>query len=112
MRKIVISLGECRLYLFDGGKIIKSYPVAIGKAETPTPVGGFVVRHKLSNPGGPFGSRWMSFQPHYGIHGTNRPSIIGQRISHGSVRMLNSDAEELYSLVGVGTPIKIMRESL
>lgn len=112
MRKILISLGECRLYLVDSGKIIKSYPVAVGKAETPTPLGGFVIRHKLIHPGGPFGSRWMSFQPHYGIHGTNRPSIVGQRVSHGSVKILNRDIEELYSLVGVGTPLKIIKESL
>lgn len=112
MRRIVISLAERRLYLFDNGKIIRSYPVAVGKPETPTPVGDFEIRHKLMNPGGPFGTRWMSFKPHYGIHGTNRPSLIGQAVSHGCVRMLNRDVEELYPMVQVGTAVSIISGSL
>ncbi len=112
MRRIVISLAECRLYLFEDGKIIRSYPAAVGKPVTPTPVGEFEIRHKLMNPGGPFGTRWMSFKPHYGIHGTNRPSLVGQAVSHGCIRMINQDVEELYLLVDVGTPVKIIEDSL
>lgn len=45
----------------------------------------------------------------YLIHGThiyNRESI-GQAVSHGCVRMNNSDLERLYHLVEVGTPVFI-----
>lgn len=112
MLKIVIALGERRLYLFQNGQIIRSYPVAIGKPSTPTPVGNYAIRHKLMNPGGPFGTRWMSFKPHYGIHGTNRPELIGQAVSHGCVRMYNRDVEELYNMVSVGVPVEIRAGSL
>jgi hypothetical protein len=45
----------------------------------------------------------------YLIHGThiyNRESI-GQAVSHGCVRMNNSDLERLYTMVEVGTPVFI-----
>ncbi|WP_257792030.1 L,D-transpeptidase [Anoxybacter fermentans] len=109
---MVVSLAERRLYLFENGRIIRSYPVAIGKPSTPTPTGEYSIRHKLKNPGGPFGTRWMSFKSHYGIHGTNSPGLIGQAVSHGCIRMLNKDIEELYDLVQVGTPVKIIAGSL
>lgn len=112
MKRIVISLAERRLYLFEEEKIIRSYPVAIGQPLSPTPIGTFSIRHKLMNPGGPFGTRWMSFQPHYGIHGTNRPSLIGQPASNGCVRMFNKDIEDLYHFVEVGTLIEIIKGSL
>jgi lipoprotein-anchoring transpeptidase ErfK/SrfK len=41
----------------------------------------------------------------YAIHGTNRPSSIGGFVSHGCIRMYNSDIRELYALVAVGTPV-------
>lgn len=112
MIKIVIALGERRLYLFNEGQVVRSYPVAIGKPSTPTPIGEYYIRHKLMHPGGPFGTRWMSFKPHYGIHGTNRPELIGQMVSHGCVRMSNRDVEELYEMVQVGTPVQIIPGSL
>lgn len=112
MLTILIALGERRLYLFNNGQIIRSYLVAIGKPSTPTPIGEYAIRHKLMYPGGPFGSRWMSFQPHYGIHGTNRPDLIGQAVSHGCVRMFDRDVEELYDMVQVGTPVQIIPGSL
>ena len=112
MKRIVISLAERRLYLFEEDKIIRSYPVTIGQPLLPTPTGTFSIRHKLLSPGGPFGTRWMSFLPHYGIHGTNRPSLIGQPASNGCVRMFNKDIEELYRFVRVGTLIDIIEDSI
>ena len=41
----------------------------------------------------------------YAIHGTNRPASIGGFVSHGCIRMHNSDIRELYRLVTVGTPV-------
>lgn len=112
MRRIVVSLAERRLYLFENGKVFRSYPVAIGKLSTPTPTGEYSIRHKLMNPGGPFGTRWISFKPHYGIHGTNRPDLIGQAVSHGCVRMYNRDVEQLYELTYVGMSVKIVSGSI
>ena len=41
----------------------------------------------------------------YAIHGTNQPASIGGFVSHGCIRMYNSDILELYRLVEVGTPV-------
>ena len=43
-----------------------------------------------------------------GVHGTNTPWLIGQAVSHGCVRLRNSDILALRKLVRVGTPVKIV----
>ena len=43
-----------------------------------------------------------------GVHGTNTPWLIGQAVSHGCVRLRNSDVLALRNLVRVGTPVKIV----
>jgi lipoprotein-anchoring transpeptidase ErfK/SrfK len=43
----------------------------------------------------------------YAIHGTNRPASIGGFVSHGCIRMYNSDIQQLYRLVNVGTPVVV-----
>lgn len=108
-RSIVISVGERALGLYEGDRLVRRYPVAIGKPSTPTPVGTHRILEKIMYPGGGLGTRWMAFtyQMH-GIHGTNRPELIGQAVSNGCVRMYNEDVEELYDLVDVGTPVIVI----
>jgi LysM repeat protein len=109
--RIEIFLISRRLRLFSGHQFIKEYPVAIGKPNTPTPVGSFEISNKIMYPGGVFGTRWMEFKPAYGIHGTNNPSSIGTMASKGCVRMFNHDVEELFSKVRIGTPVVIMHSA-
>lgn len=105
---IVISLSNRRLYLLQNGKTIKSYPVGIGKILTGTPTGTFSIINKAPNPGGPFGALWMGLsKPHYGIHGTNDPSSIGQQVSKGCIRMHNAAVLELSRKVPIGTAVTI-----
>ena len=42
-----------------------------------------------------------------GIHGTTARGSIGSAASHGCIRMLIEDVEELYDTVDVGTPVYI-----
>ncbi|MDQ1329094.1 MAG: Tetratricopeptide repeat protein [Candidatus Poribacteria bacterium] len=124
---VLINLTECKLYLKSGDNIIRRYPVCVGKKETPTPTGSYNVTDKAVDPtwfstsetggkgaipgGDPrneLGSRWIGFKPSYGVHGTIFPESIGKAESHGCVRMNNKDVEELYGLVVVGTPVKII----
>jgi peptidoglycan hydrolase-like protein with peptidoglycan-binding domain len=107
---IVIDIDARRLTVYSEGKPFKSYPVAVGKPSTPTPVGNWKIVNK-GVWGGGFGTRWMGLSipwGRYGIHGTNRPGSIGTAASHGCIRMLNSHVEELYNWVGYGTPVKII----
>jgi len=106
---------------------IKKYPVAIGRTNFTTPEGKFKIKSKVVNPkwsggghanpvnGGdknnPLGFRWLGItignKNKYGIHGNNNPYSIGQNVSRGCIRMLNSDVEELYRKVGKNTSVWI-----
>lgn len=106
---IIIDTKTRILTLYRNGKWFKSYPVAIGKPSTPTPKGTFTIINKAYNPGGPFGARWLGLSKKgYGIHGTNNPSSIGKAVSNGCIRTYNPNIIELYNLVGIGTPVKII----
>lgn len=108
---ITINVNNHRLTLFKNGKVYKTYPVAVGKASTPTPRGTFKIINKAINPGGPFGVRWLGLnilKGSYGIHGTNNPSSIGKIISNGCIRMYNKDVLELSNIVPVGTTVNIV----
>ena len=56
---------------------------------------------------GTLGTRRLDLGDGYGIHGTDEPNSIGRSVSHGCVRMLNQDVEQLYPMVPVGTPVYI-----
>ncbi len=107
-RWIDISTSKHQLKLFDGNKLIKTYPIAVGKMLSPTPFGTYKIINKQRNPGRQFGVLWMGLsKPHYGIHGTNNPASIGKNVSHGCIRMFNHDVLELSSRVPIGTRVVI-----
>jgi hypothetical protein len=110
-----------RLQLFHGCRLLKSYRVGIGTGKTPTPVGRFYLTSlfKLPDPGtvyGPYAyglsgysevlTTWK-FGGIIGLHGTNDPSSIGRRSSHGCIRLRNRDIRALVKILPLGTPIAI-----
>ncbi|MGE5321693.1 MAG: L,D-transpeptidase [Actinomycetota bacterium] len=123
-REIIISIPDRRLALLEDGKLIRTYPIAVGTRWTPSPEGEFTIinhavnpvyRHKgkeiLPGKNNPLGDRWMGLSlKGYGIHGTNVPSSIGKAASHGCLRMARSDVEDLYNRVKVGDRVIIRRE--
>ena len=105
---IDISVSKRRLRLLRNNVLQKEYPIAVGRMLFGTPTGNFIIVNKEPNPGGPFGTMWMSLsKEHYGIHGTNDPSSIGKAVSKGCVRMQNRDVEELSRIVPNGTRVTI-----
>ncbi|HEY7403210.1 MAG TPA: L,D-transpeptidase family protein [Candidatus Angelobacter sp.] len=123
-RQIVISIADRRLALLEDGQLIKTYPIAVGTSDTPSPDGDFVIVNHAKDPvyrhgdkeiapgkDNPLGSRWMGLSlKGYGIHGTNVQSSVGKAASHGCFRMRRKDVEELYALVQVGDTVTIRRE--
>ncbi|WP_061809766.1 L,D-transpeptidase family protein [Rossellomorea vietnamensis] len=106
--RIEVSVNNRTLRLFKDGVQIKQYPIAVGRVLFETPIGDFIIINKAPNPGGPFGTMWMSLSKEsYGIHGTNNPASIGNAVSKGCIRMYNKDVEELSKIVPVGTPVSI-----
>lgn len=108
---IVIDVAKLNLTVYENDNAIVTYPVAVGKASTPTPLGEWKIIHKSANWGGGFGTRWMGLNVPwgiFGIHGTNKPGSIGTYASHGCIRMFNRDVEKLYPIIPWGTVVKIV----
>lgn len=108
--EIVISTLDRILIVMCDGKPFKSFPVAVGKFSTPTPIGLFRITQKAAWGEG-FGSRWMKLSVpwgKYGIHGTNKPWSVGNFESAGCIRMHNQNVEELYDWVDIGTRVYII----
>jgi L,D-transpeptidase ErfK/SrfK len=60
-------------------------------------------------PGNPLGTRALNLNASgIRIHGTANVNSIGTAASHGCVRMVQRDVEELYDLVDVGTPVFVV----
>lgn len=109
---ILVDIDAQTLVVYSDGAPYKLYPVAIGKPESPTPVGEWVITEKAAGWHGATGIRWMRLSNpwgSYGIHGTNNPGSIGQMSSAGCVRMFNHDVVELYDWVREGTLVVLKR---
>ncbi len=112
---IVINTYQRTLTLFSDGDIFKTYPVAIGKTSTKSPVGEWAIITRSKDWGGGFGTRWLGLNVPwgiYGIHGTNKPWSIGRAASHGCFRMFNRDVEELFEWVPLKTRVKVVGKRL
>jgi lipoprotein-anchoring transpeptidase ErfK/SrfK len=127
---IVVTRATNTLRLYNGRRLVRTFPVATGQAIYPTPAGIWQIVDKQRDPwwypptedawakglkpvppgpSNPLGTRWMGLNaPGVGIHGTDAPTSIGYSASHGCVRMHVPDAEWLFEHVRVGTPVVIL----
>lgn len=119
--RVVIDLSDRELVYFSDGVERLRAPVAIGTSHNPTPTGEFFVTDLVSIPGGgPWGPAALGLSARsetitefnggdgiIGIHGTNKPSSIGQAASLGCVRLNNDVISELRELISLGTPVEI-----
>lgn len=112
---ILIDCATRTLTVYIGGRFHRQYRVAVGKSETPTPLGDWRIIHRSKDWGTGFGTRWMGLNVPwgiFGIHGTNKPYSIGSFASHGCIRMFNNSVEDLYPLTKLGTVVKIIDSRL
>ena len=128
-RKVVIDIPSRTLLVMEGNRILKKFPVGVGRLGFMTPLGKHQVIRKIENPGwenpykaagavkirpganNPLGTRWIGFKEdargEFGIHGTDSPQSVGKLSSHGCVRMRVPDAEQVFKLVELGTPVEV-----
>jgi lipoprotein-anchoring transpeptidase ErfK/SrfK len=126
--QVFVDLSDRRVYVYHNEQVMASYPIAIGKEGWETPTGNFQVVHKEHDPiwrhpitgkvfeagtDSPLGDRWVGFwsdgRNEIGFHGTPNNDLVGEAVSHGCLRMRNSDVRMLYDQVSLGTPV-IVRE--
>lgn len=130
---IIVNIPEMRLYQFQGGGLVVTYPVGLGRDDWRTPEGTFRIRGKTENPtwvipesiraehirerndprtfiaGGdpenPLGRYRLELTlPLYALHGSNMPWGVGMQVSHGCIRLYNEDIAVLFREVPVGSP--------
>jgi len=133
--RLVLRLGERRLYVFDDdpGTAAESFPIAIGREGFETPTGRYQVEEMIEHPDflkfdndavpprvikrippgptNPLGERWIGFAHGegwtIGIHGTPNPELLGRAVSHGCVRMRNADVVRVYDRIQLGTAVVV-----
>ena len=122
--ELVVDLSDRQLSLYQDGMLQSRFEIAVGKAGWETPSGNFsvinmrkdpvwqnpITREVVTDPAeNPLGSRWIGFWTdgthQIGFHGTNQTELIGQAVSHGCVRLRDSDVQALFEQVAVGTPV-------
>ena len=127
---IIVNTHDRFLYLVQGNNRAIRYGVGVGrdgfqwggvhrisrKGEWPdwTPPPEMIARQPYlprfmaGGPGNPMGARAMYIGTTvYRVHGTNAPETIGHSVSSGCFRLVNSEIEDLYERVPVGTKIVV-----
>jgi lipoprotein-anchoring transpeptidase ErfK/SrfK len=129
---VYVKKSKFRLDVMLGNVLLRRYAVGIGR-DNKSPEGKFTIATRLKDPhwfkpGGAagglppehpeniLGTRWLGFAAKdgfpeaatFGIHGTKEDQTIGTESSNGCVRMHNTEVEELFEWVPVGTPVEIV----
>jgi L,D-transpeptidase ErfK/SrfK len=136
---IVLNLAENRMYYFHPeGNAVSTYPVGVGKQGWSTPQGSTQVMGMERNPAwrppvsirreAARGGRMLPVVVPPGprnplgryairlgisgilIHGTPQQHTIGQKCSHGCIRMFSKNLKELFEKITVGTSVRIIHE--
>jgi lipoprotein-anchoring transpeptidase ErfK/SrfK len=124
---LVLKLKERKVYVYQGERVLATYPVAVGRKGRETPTGEWQIMETLVNPGwtnfntgafvppgpkNPMGTRWIAFwtdgQDTIGFHGTPDVKSVGKAVSNGCVRMYDKDVQAMYALVKVGTIVRVV----
>jgi lipoprotein-anchoring transpeptidase ErfK/SrfK len=59
-------------------------------------------------PNNPVGVVWMGLsKPHYGIHGTPQPALVGRIETHGCIHLTNWDALKLSTIASPGLAVNV-----
>jgi lipoprotein-anchoring transpeptidase ErfK/SrfK len=121
--RVDVLRSQHRLRVYRFGRLVSTYPIGVGMAETPTPGGVYYLKELLRppNPGGAYGpyayglsgfsNTLTSFNGGdgvIGLHGTDEPQLVGRDVSHGCIRLRNADITVLAHQLPLGTPVRIL----
>lgn len=121
--RLDVRTGAHELDLYDRDKLVRTFPIGIGKQDTPTPGGTFFLKELLQPPDpngdyGPYAYGLSGFsttldsfrggEAVIGIHGTSDPGSIGRDVSSGCIRLRNPDISELAAMLPLGTPVRVL----
>jgi L,D-transpeptidase ErfK/SrfK len=137
---IVINIPQRMLFHFKEGRLIRHFPVGLGRPDWRTPTGEFKIVEKREDPtwyvppsiqeemrragspvktcvppgpDNPLGRHWLGLSiSGYGIHGTIAPASIYQFQTHGCIRAHPDDVAALFGEVSRGTPVTLVYRRL
>jgi L,D-transpeptidase ErfK/SrfK len=123
-----------------GARRVVTHPISVGRMDWSTPLGITKVTSRVANPSwyppqsireehaarndvlprvvppgpdNPLGTHALRLGlPGYLIHGTNMPSGVGMRVTHGCIRLFPEDIESMYKSVPTGTVVQIVNQSV
>jgi lipoprotein-anchoring transpeptidase ErfK/SrfK len=120
--EVVVDLSSRTAQLLRDGRTERSWPVGIGRDNTPTPTGRFYVTVKLRPPriSRVYGAwalgisgysdvleQFGSGDGQIALHGTDDLGDLGQEVSNGWVRMANEAITALANSLPLGAPVTI-----
>jgi lipoprotein-anchoring transpeptidase ErfK/SrfK len=121
--RLQVNLGAHEIKVFQGTNEIYKGNVAIGKPETPTPIGKYYIRVLLQTPDpnsvyGPYAyglsahsevlTEFNGGDGETGVHGNNDASVLGRSVTAGCIRMDNEQITKLSKMLPLGTPVEIV----
>ena len=115
------------------GRLLAQFPISVGGKRDELPVGKLKIVSEVKDPvfnydpalmwdakkhhakikiapgpNNPVGVVWMALsKPHYGLHGTPQPALVGRRETHGCIHFTNWDALKLAALAAPGIPVNV-----
>jgi lipoprotein-anchoring transpeptidase ErfK/SrfK len=127
---ISVDRATHKLRLFRALRLVRTYPVAVGRQGYSTPAGLRHVIYKDKNPSwtapnspwaapyqgqtfppgdprNPLRAWFIALGDGIGIHGTSEEWSVGSDASHGCIRMHAADVDQVAKLTPVGTPVLI-----
>lgn len=120
--RIEVSIANQRVYIYDGSSLIYTMWCSTGLPGSPTPLGNFRIEAERGlSFGGAFGGAryWRSFKGHgvYLFHSVpidgrgnyiiSEAEKLGQRASHGCIRLSVPDAIWFYNQTPYNTPVRV-----
>jgi lipoprotein-anchoring transpeptidase ErfK/SrfK len=120
--RVVVVRATRTVSIYKGGGLVRRIRAAVGRAVMPTPTGTYFLVELLRQPDpngmlGPYVFTLSAFSNvlfnfgggpgQIGLHGTNTPSLLGNDVSHGCIRVSNADITALARILPLGTPVEI-----
>jgi lipoprotein-anchoring transpeptidase ErfK/SrfK len=131
---ILVLKNQKRLLVLDDKEVpLASFPISIGGRRDPLPLGKMNIKNEVDNPtflydpkliwdakpqhtkveiaagpNNPVGSIWLGLsKPHWGIHGTPEPALVGRMETHGCIHLTNWDARRLSTVISSGFAVNV-----
>jgi hypothetical protein len=119
----IVHLDRHELTLMVQNRYAGRFAIGVGR-DQPKLDGSYTIREKMLSPTyygpdgvtlgpsdarNPLGGAWIGLSDRIGIHGTNDPRGIGRDDNRGTICVRNSDLQDLYGILSVGSRVTVMR---